>query len=775
MAALRSRNWVTGLAVPILAAISVGIAVVVIAGANGGTGGAAPPSLAAGFPPARPASADFKDTVTLAGRGVSAPLGQVAAFGNTIVAVGSQTGTRISRARFFYSADNGRTWQLGAEQASGGTAPPPGQAAVLVSGGPRGWVAIGPTAAWVSRNGQSWLLQPSLPQLPGDKVTALTGTASGFLAAGSNVPAGNTAKATPVVWLSADGTTWRRVSSAQLGLAAGTGQVRGITAAAANGGVIVLSGTVAGATAGSAVWRSADGGASWKPVTVPAGAGAQPVISGVAPLKGGFVAVRPAQVNGFARAAVYTSADGATWRRSATLQTGDGAPLTVGLVSGGPRGAVVTGQARGFDIAFLSPDGATWTGTNPAGTSTAERVSGVALSAAGQAVFAATGGGSTAQQPVLTLIGAQGGPRQVNVRAIPGVTIPQLAVNSIAASGATQVAAGSADGLPALWISTDGGSTWARGTGATPAVLTRPGQQRLTGVAHGQAGWLAVGGGTAAAPAHPVVVGSADGRTWSAADGAAAFNGPGTVVTSAVAAGPGGYVIVGHQTAGGRTVAAAWQAAGLTGWQRAGDAQPGALDGTGARAMNAVAATAKGFVAVGFAGTRPAAWLSPTGRSWSLVTLPLPGSTVRASLQFVSASGNTVAAAGAAVTAAGQRSPFAAVSRDGGASWSLAALPVPRAGTAPAVTAVATAGRAFTATGTYGAPGNEDVVIWTLAPGAAPGTAWTMATPEGTGLAGPGTQAITALTDAGSTLTGVGFTATPAGEQPTIWQSPIRG
>ena len=40
-------------------------------------------------------------------------------------------------------------------------------------------------------------------------------------------------------------------------------------------------------------------------------------------------------------------------------------------------------------------------------------------------------------------------------------------------------------------------------------------------------------------------------------------------------------MIVGHESAGGRTIAAAWYAPGLTGWQRAAGAQPGALDGPG--------------------------------------------------------------------------------------------------------------------------------------------------------------------------------------------------
>jgi hypothetical protein len=67
------------------------------------------------------------------------------------------------------------------------------------------------------------------------------------------------------------------------------------------------------------------------------------------------------------------------------------------------------------------------------------------------------------------------------------------------------------------------------------------------------------------------------------------------------------------------------------------------------------------------------------------------------------------------------------------------------------------------------------VMIWMLSRGAAPATGWTMATPAVTGLAGPGTQAINALAQTGSMLTGAGFLATSASEEPTIWQSPIRG
>jgi hypothetical protein len=68
-------------------------------------------------------------------------------------------------------------------------------------------------------------------------------------------------------------------------------------------------------------------------------------------------------------------------------------------------------------------------------------------------------------------------------------------------------------------------------------------------------------------------------------------------------------------------------------------------------------------------------------------------------------------------------------------------------------------------------------VVWTLPAGAAEGTTWTAVAPQGTGLAGPGRQAITALTATDATLIGVGFTTATASAtttEPTIWQSPVR-
>jgi hypothetical protein len=412
-------------------------------------------------------------------------------------------------------------------------------------------------------------------------------------------------------------------------------------------------------------------------------------------------------------------------------------------------------------------------------------VAAIAVGVAGVVVLGANNGGDAAAPSAL----AAGFPPARLAAADFGGGGRPVEVAAIAAGGATEVAVGSASRGCALWVSVDGGSSWRRAA-LPPAVAGQANAGQLAGVAHGPSGWLAVGGASTAAagPAaalRPAVVGSPDGLTWTATGTGAAFEGPGRIVAAGVSAGPGGYVIVGTASTGPRTVAAAWYAPGLTGWRRAADARPGALDGPGNRAMNAVSATGRGFVAVGAAGDRPAAWRSAAGRTWTLVTLALPAGAASAAFDYVAANGGVVAAVGTEVTAAGQRRPFAAVSTDAGAQWTPAPLPLPAGGSpATAATAAATAltaaGGGFTATGTYGLPGETDVVIWTLPAGSAGGTGWTEVAPPGTGLAGPGVQAITALTATGATLTGVGFTATSAptsattATEPTIWQSPVR-
>ena len=134
MNGLEFRGWGIRVAIPILAMVVFGVAVVVIAGANSGHAGPTPSAASLGFPPATLAGNDF--TAAGSGRGITQTLGRVASVGHEIVAVGSQAGTRIPRAQFFVSGDDGRTWTMGTVRDAAGGVPPPGHGAIFVAGAP---------------------------------------------------------------------------------------------------------------------------------------------------------------------------------------------------------------------------------------------------------------------------------------------------------------------------------------------------------------------------------------------------------------------------------------------------------------------------------------------------------------------------------------------------------------------------------------------------------------------------------------------------------------
>jgi hypothetical protein len=784
----RSRFCLCGwqLALMVLAVlIAVTVAIALVVSANNG------PQKSVGaldFAPAMLAGRDFTPYAAANTRGITEAAGRVASFGSEVVAVGAQTGRPVSRAQFFVSVNGGQSWALGSVTAPGGGAPAAGHAAAFVAGGQGKWAAIGPDSVWTSADGQAWTLASGtgLPMRAGDQITVLKRTASGFLAAGANVSGGGRQRSTPVIFLSASGSGWRRLDSGQLGLAA-DGRVLDIRLAASRGNLILIAGDVATPqTAGKGrsrhtvtvitggAWLSDDGGTRWKPVEVPAGGGALPQFSDAAVAGNTFVLVRPAMVDGVQAADVYKSGNGTAWSFAATLTASDG--FTPSLMNGGPVGAVLTGYSGPTLTAFFSRDGARWQRSQVLGSGT-EVVSGVAMTGAGAVISAGTGAAGTGGgQELITTTdqAASADTRTLSMSAIAGGTQPQLTVNAIAARDGAEVAAGSANGFPATWFSANGGRTWRLGSGAAPAVLDRPGLQQLTSVTGGSAGWVAVGGVTAAAAEHPVVLTSAGGVIWSAADGERAFAGDG-LYTQQVAARDGVYVIVGYQQVpvpgqrNVRTIAASWWSAGLSGWQRAGGAVPGALDGGGNEQMLAVTATRTGFVAVGSRDGVPAAWTSAGGRTWTQADVPLPAGATGGVLQRVAADGGTVIAMGAAYSPVGSV-PFWARSADGGSVWSVSLLPAH--GGRTQVTALAAAGSTFIATGTFAeAPGQENVVLWT-SPG---GTAWAEAKPSGEGLASPGVQAIAGLAAYGRTVTGVGFTASPAGEQPILWQLRIPG
>jgi hypothetical protein len=686
-------------------------------------------------------------------------LDAVVAAGGTAVAIGSEQGGVYSRAQFLASADGGRSWHVATVRAANGGDPPQGEYPGLLAGGAGAWAALGSTpdgtVAWTSRDTRTWLRHaPSGAFVPGDQVKGLARTGSGFVAVGTATANGATRA---VVWTSADGGRWTRLGGDPFG-----GVATGPIDIAAHGDVVVAHGhartakTVTEKVRGKkrkaqrtvvseAFWRSADGGRSWTPVTVPQGLGSSGGAVSVAATQTGFFTAREAsRTTGSKKhrkkaafGAFFSSPDGSTWAPAGALQvTGYS---SISTLAGADAGLTVLVSLHGGRTAVMtSGDGKTW--RHVADLPGGRTLTGAALTSQGPVVTGRLDGGDAYL--------AMGGMGDVNLAAVPDAVHPERTVAGITADAGRVVAVGSTNGRAALWTSPNG-TAWTRAQ--LPAVKD-PG--RLVDAVHGGAGWLAVG----AAGAHPLALTSADGGTWQPApDG----TGTGLAVSAAAATG-GGYVIVGSE--GGKD-AGAWASADLKSWTHATSAAKDDLTG-GPHApkwMSDVTAGPAGFVAVGGQtgkASQPAVWTSPDGHRWTLSTTPpaLPAGTTQGSLTKVVARGGVLVATGVAGSYV-----FASVSADGGRTWRPAALPGAAAGTA--LTAATATPRGFVLVGTAG----SDVATWS----SPDGRTWRVARPHGLGLDGPGEHRLDGVTAAGKDLLAVGFTGDSRRDRPTLWRTPV--
>ncbi len=725
------------------------------------------------YPPAILAGAGFTTSPSLTGRGVFQSLSAVASYGTTVVAAGVQTGTAIARTQFFVSTDAGHTWRLAPVVASDGGQPPTAQVPTAIVAGPAGWLALGPGVSWTAATGRAWRLSKAsaLPMLTGDRIRTVTATATGFLAAGSASSRGIT---TPVIWTSPNGIEWQRAAGAQLRLPA-DGAVGAVVRAAAHADDIVIAAPVTTTvrtgqgsrlrvhhSTATGLWQSADGGVTWAQVPVPATNGAVNTVGALASSGAGFVLVRPGSTGAAGPyAVIYSSTTGRTWSYTGRITVGRNANLQSIAAAGSDHGAVITATVNGGDLlVYRSASGQSWQHVAGLGNLGATSISGLTVVAGGGVVAAGSTAVPAGSQGFLAVAAA--GRAVVDLARIPGDAFPQRMVTAIGVGPGLEVAAGSANGQPAVWSAPPGGA-WSRAAGAAPAVFGRSGVATLTGVTDGNSGWLAVGRSANAAQ-HPIVVYSADGHGWRAADGAMAFA-QRDASASAAASDGSRYVVVGTRaTMRGRMIAAAWWSAGLGKWNRAVDAGKGALDGAGTRRILGVTAGPLGFVAVGQHGAVPAAWISADGRAWRLIDVPTVAGASSAYLRHVTASGNRLVAVGT-VFRAGGSAPLLAVSANGGLTWHAVSIRLPASARLTGVTATSSG---FVAVGTIGAPNRLDVVVLT----SADGTEWNVVVPTGTGLSGPGAQQITALTTARGKLLGAGFTATATTESPTLWVAP---
>jgi hypothetical protein len=697
--------------------------------------------------------------------GRSQVLGAMAADGDTVVTIGSDG----DRGRFLTSSDGGVSWQVGTVRAADGDEPPPGEFPRLVAGGVRAWVALGGPAGggqlgrtsavdvlWTSLDGRTWTRRAGSPAFrSGDRVSALVRTASGFAAAGA-------ASGAPAVWLSRDGRTWQRASARP------AGAVR-LERLAAVGDTLVAQGTrrstvvqtvlrattrqtrqkvaktgVAERTATKRTvtrqkvtktvvseghWRSADGGRSWSPVSVPQGLGSYGASDGLAGGPGRFFLTREARrVTGVGNkresvryGVVFSSADGLRWSAAGRITGPD--HLRVERLSGTRAGLAALVRVSGGKTAVVrSADGRTW-----------RRVRDIAgADAMDLAVLPSRTvvAGRRGDDAYLSVPGSG----DVDLAKVAGAVQPERSVAGLASAAGRAVVVGSTNGDAAVWSSGDGRS-WRRATGEG---FGGAGAQRLTTVVRGAREWAAIG----RSGDKPLVMTSADGLTWRRGAALPAGFRPGRA-----AYGPAGYVVVGSS----RSAAAVWHSADLTTWTRG----VGALGTT--REVRDVTAVRQGYVAVGAASTKdrgraPMVWASADGKAWKAAgTVPVPAGARPGGLTAVASHGDTLVALAPS---------FVSVSADGGRTW----RSQPLAGAAT----VASTPKGFVLAGTDGAPGRADVLLWS----SADGRAWRSIRPHGTGLDGPGAQRLTALTTLGDRLLAVGVMTGDQGETPTLWLTP---
>jgi hypothetical protein len=272
----------------------------------------------------------------------------------------------------------GITWTRLAE----GAGIPVGAAITGVVVGPAGLVAVGGDlatglpAVWLSADGFTWtpVVDPAAFGMQADIADVATG-GPGLVAVGSE-PIGDPAQflVRPAVWTSTDGTVWTKIAFDDQ-ILGGASSALMFDVASTGSGLVAVGGADTGPDRVAAVWTSADG-ATWTRVAhVPEVFGSVGFTSMFSVTTGGpgLVAVGFQRIaDDLEAGAIWTSPDGVTWTRVAADPTVVGGATTsvlLNAVAAAGPGLVAGGIERigdDFDVAVLtSPDGVTWTRLPP--------------------------------------------------------------------------------------------------------------------------------------------------------------------------------------------------------------------------------------------------------------------------------------------------------------------------------------------------------------------------------------------------------------------------
>jgi hypothetical protein len=326
-----------------------------------------------------------------------------------------------------------------------------------------------------------------------------------------------------------------------------------------------------------------------------------------------------------------------------------------------------------------------------------------------------------------------------------------VGVAAMWSAGGTTMAVGYADGHPAVWRHAADGS-WTLVSAAVLSGVTG----HLTSVAQGPSGWIAVGSVQVNGAAEPAVFASPDGVAWQQVTALTALAG-GNAQFLGVAAGHGGYLVVGKQGTGNQQAVALWWSGDLKNWVNGASSRP-----PGSVAAAAVATTV-GFVAVGSENGCHTFWTSGDGQHWTAHDLAKPNGATAATLTSVAAGqggqGDRFVATGVATTSAGDLPIVVTAANDG---THISQTVLSSANGPAAATAVTATISGFLAVGTAGPANAHHAVTWT----STEGRIWTTAAP----LQAAGNSEITALA---TPSTGTTLTATAQqGANPAIFTFP---
>ena len=213
---------------------------------------------------------------------------------------------------------------------------------------PPDWVPF----AWTSPDGDRWSIHPIGSTEFTFPVAVTTGSTGTVVAVGRS-------GREPVAWTTRDGVTWDRHAVAILGT---DGVPERMTSVAAGPSGFVAGGSVGPELADrhARFWRSADG-ITWEPIADEASAFANAEVRSITPFKGGFVAVGVVgNLQAPTGAVAWVSPDGGTWTRVDDPAFVAGVAVSVAPAPWGGVVAVGSTVDRKNAVAWTSADGLAW-------------------------------------------------------------------------------------------------------------------------------------------------------------------------------------------------------------------------------------------------------------------------------------------------------------------------------------------------------------------------------------------------------------------------------